>query len=293
MLPCKTRSALADEPAGRWNLTTRRRCSRSTDCRTKLCGRARRPTASSRRSSTFKGVALSQDRDPAPSIAISGSHYNQRLVVEGTFADGHQEDLTSQAQLTSSDPKVAAWISDASFGRKSDGPGDDHRHLPWPPRTAFPLSLQNFTAPVQWSFRNDVMPVLTKMGCNSGPLPRRGGGEERLQADVARLRSGDRLLTLTHQALARRTERMEPAKSLILLKPTLTIPHGGGKRFAVGSPEYQVVSGWIAARHARPAGLRRARHQDRSVAAGGFAAPRSRAATGGDGHFSPTAAGKT
>ena len=35
--------------------------------------------------------------------------------------------------------------------------------------------------------------------------------------------------TLTHQALARRTDRLEPAKSLILLKPTLAISHGGGK----------------------------------------------------------------
>jgi hypothetical protein len=33
---------------------------------------------------------------------------------------------------------------------------------------------------------------------------------------------------------------------LILLKPTLTIPHGGGKRFPVDSPEYEVISGWIA-----------------------------------------------
>ena len=69
-------------------------------------------------------------------------------------------------------------------------------------------------------------------------------------------------MTLTHQALARRTERMEPAKSLILLKPTLTIPHGGGKRFAVDSPEYQVISGWIAQGMPAPAGFRRARDQD-------------------------------
>src|SRR5438552_802457 len=53
-------------------------------------------------------------------------------------------------------------------------------------------------------------------------------------------------ISLTRQALDRRTERLEPAKSLILLKPTLTIPHGGGRRFAVGSPEYKIMSGWIA-----------------------------------------------
>ncbi len=84
-------------------------------------------------------------------------------------------------------------------------------------------------------------------GMQLRPLSWRRRRKERLQADVARLRSAETdYLTLTHQALARRTDRMEPAKSLILLKPTLTIPHGGGKRFAVDSPEYQVISGWIA-----------------------------------------------
>ena len=40
---------------------------------------------------------------------------------------------------------------------------------------------------------------------------------------------------------------MAPARSLILLKPTLTLPHGGGKRFDVDSPEYRVIADWIAA----------------------------------------------
>ena len=35
-----------------------------------------------------------------------GSHYSQRLVVEGTFADGHQEDLTS---LAISQCRIPRW----------------------------------------------------------------------------------------------------------------------------------------------------------------------------------------
>src|SRR5205823_14351233 len=37
------------------------------------------------------------------------------------------------------------------------------------------------------------------------------------------------------------------ADSLVLLKPTGTIAHGGGKRFAVNSLEYRVIAEWIAA----------------------------------------------
>ncbi|MEO8131871.1 MAG: DUF1549 and DUF1553 domain-containing protein, partial [Bryobacteraceae bacterium] len=36
------------------------------------------------------------------------------------------------------------------------------------------------------------------------------------------------------------------AKSLLLLKPTGTVPHGGGKRFAVGSPDYNTILKWVA-----------------------------------------------
>ena len=113
-------------------------------------------------------------------------------------------------------------------------------------RASVPISIENFTAPAVWSFRNDVQPVLTKMGCNSGPCHGAAAGKNGFKLTLRGYDAETDYMTLTHQALARRTERMEPAKSLILLKPTLTIPHGGGKRFAVDSPEYQVVSGWIA-----------------------------------------------
>jgi hypothetical protein len=91
-----------------------------------------------------------------------------------------------------------------------------------------------------------VLPVMTKMGCNSGPCHGAAAGKNGFKLTLRGYDPETDYFTLTHQALARRTERMEPAKSLILLKPTLTIPHGGGRRFSTGSPEYQVISGWIA-----------------------------------------------
>ena len=177
-------------------------------------------------------------------IAISGSHYNQRLVVEGTFSDGHQEDLTTQATLVSSNPKVARISNDFAIAQ-----GDGQAAITTTfkgHRASIPVNINNFTVPAVWSFRNDVQPVLTKMGCNSGPCHGAAAGKNGFKLTLRGYDAETDYLTLTHQALARRTDRLEPAKSLILLKPTLTIAHGGGKRFAVGSPEYGVVSGWIA-----------------------------------------------
>jgi hypothetical protein len=177
-------------------------------------------------------------------IFISGAHYNQRLIVEGTFADGHQEDLTAQATLALSNPKVARISNDFAVAQ-GDGQAAITATLRGH-RASIPISVKNVTAPALWSFRNDVQPVLTKMGCNSGPCHGAAAGKNGFKLTLRGYDPETDYYSLTHQALARRTERLEPAKSLILLKPTLTIPHGGGKRFAVDSPEYQVVSGWIA-----------------------------------------------
>jgi hypothetical protein len=177
-------------------------------------------------------------------ITISGSHYNQRVIVEGTYADGHQEDLTTQATFASSNPKVAQIanpFADPQGNGQAMITATFHGR-----RASLPVSIENFTAPAVWSFRNDVQPVLTKMGCNSGPCHGATAGKNGFKLSLRGYDSETDYLSLTHQALARRTDRMEPAKSLILLKPTLTIPHGGGRRFAVDSPEYQVVSGWVA-----------------------------------------------
>ncbi len=181
-----------------------------------------------------------------PSISVTGPRYSQRLVVEGIFADGHQEDITGQARITSSDPKVALVDHEAFVRPQSDGKAtvtavvSSHRAM-------VPVEIKQYSAPFAWSFRNDVLPVMTKMGCNSGPCHGAAAGKNGFKLTLRGYDPDIDYYTLTHQALSRRTDRLEPAKSLILLKPTLTIPHGGGRRFPVGSLEYQVMSGWIAA----------------------------------------------
>ncbi|HEV3276624.1 MAG TPA: DUF1549 domain-containing protein [Terriglobia bacterium] len=179
------------------------------------------------------------------SIAFTGPRYSQQLVVEATFADGHQEDVTAGATIASSSPGVASVEKDGLARPQGDGQATltatERGH-----RATATVTVRDFAAPAPWSFRNDVLPVMTKVGCNSGPCHGAAAGKNGFKLTLRGYDPQTDYYTLTHQALARRTDRMEPAKSLILLKPTLTIPHGGGRRFAVGSPEYDVMSGWIA-----------------------------------------------
>jgi hypothetical protein len=102
-------------------------------------------------------------------------------------------------------------------------------------------------APREVSFRNHVIPVLTKAGCNSGACHGAASGKNGFKLTLRGYDPETDYLTLTRQAAGRRVNLLEPARSLFLLKPTRALPHMGGRRFAVDSPEYAVISSWIAA----------------------------------------------
>lgn len=98
-----------------------------------------------------------------------------------------------------------------------------------------------------WSFRNHVMPVLTKATCNSGAchgaLAGKGGFRLSLLGyDV----EGD-YQTITRGVRGRRVDLAQPAHSLLLTKPTAATKHKGGKLIDVKSRDYRVLAEWIAA----------------------------------------------
>ena len=97
-----------------------------------------------------------------------------------------------------------------------------------------------------WSFRHDVQTVFTKSGCNMGACHGAQAGKKGFKLA---LRGYDHQMdynTLTRQSKGRRVSLADPARSLILLKATGAIPHGGGTRFDDDSLEYRIVSEWIA-----------------------------------------------
>ncbi len=99
-------------------------------------------------------------------------------------------------------------------------------------------------APV--SFRNEVMAVLSRSGCNQGACHGNQNGKNGFKLS---LRGQDPDLdfdTLTRDTLARRTDRLRPADSLLLAKATGVAPHEGGVRFDRQSLEYRILRDWMA-----------------------------------------------
>jgi hypothetical protein len=96
------------------------------------------------------------------------------------------------------------------------------------------------------SFRNDAMAVLAKSGCSAGACHGNKNGKGGFKLS---LRGQDPDLdydALTHDQFARRTNALDPEKSLILLKATAQLPHEGGLRFRKDSLEYRILRDWVA-----------------------------------------------
>jgi hypothetical protein len=114
------------------------------------------------------------------------------------------------------------------------------------PPAVTPMASHAVASSTPVSFRQHVIPVLTKMGCNSGACHGAAAGKNGFALTLRGYDPEADYDTITRAAGGRRVNKLEPAKSLLLLKPTETLPHMGGKRFEVGSPEYAVLAGWIS-----------------------------------------------
>ena len=100
-------------------------------------------------------------------------------------------------------------------------------------------------AGVKVSYVQDVMPVLSRLGCNSGVCH---GSKDGKNGFKLSLRGYDPLfdhIALTDDLEGRRFNRAAPDKSLFLMKITGASPHVGGVRTTADSNYYSIFKSWV------------------------------------------------
>jgi hypothetical protein len=97
------------------------------------------------------------------------------------------------------------------------------------------------------SFLNEVVPLLTKAGCNSGACHGKGAGQNGFRLSLRGYAPELDHRFLTREFDGRRLDPVDPAASLLLRKATAQAPHEGGRVFAVGSREYRLLLDWLTA----------------------------------------------
>lgn len=98
----------------------------------------------------------------------------------------------------------------------------------------------------QVSFVNDVVPILTKAGCNVGVChAKAGGGQNGFQLSLLGFEIQEDFEHLVKEGRGRRLFAAVPERSLLLLKASGQVPHGGGVRLSHTSEGYALLREWI------------------------------------------------
>ena len=178
----------------------------------------------------------------------------QHFLVLARYSDRLERDITGHSRFSVSDPRIARV--DAGGRVQGLAPG-----------TAF-LTVRSgrFTSRSElrvedrpqppFHFSWDIGRILTQQGCNGSPchgsLKGRGGfklSKNALQPeqDYAWIVEGGTYHVLSADTGEKkaRVNLDEPKESLLLAKPTLRVPHGGGRRLEKESPSYRMLLNWV------------------------------------------------
>ena len=95
------------------------------------------------------------------------------------------------------------------------------------------------------AFATDVVPILTKLGCNSGGCHGKSTGQNGFKLSLLGFVPSYDHESMVKEARGRRVFAGDPDSSLLLQKAIGRVPHGGGRRLGTDSPDYQVLADWI------------------------------------------------
>lgn len=177
-------------------------------------------------------------------IELERSIDYSQLLVTGTLSTGDLIDLTRMAEIQTS-AEIVTVSPTGEVRPQADGRGEIKIRF-GQQAVAIPVKCEGTTSPLKVDYIRDVMPVVSRMGCNAGTCH---GSKEGKNGFRLSLRGYDPIgdtRAFADDLAGRRINRAAPESSLMLLKAIGGVPHGGGQLTKPGSPYYEVVRAWIA-----------------------------------------------
>ena len=175
------------------------------------------------------------------SVVLDDPEASQQVLVAG--AD-RSTDLTRLATYSILDPKIASVDPLGLVQPRAEGRttlvvrhGKDEARIP--------VEVRGLLAPTPVSFENQIIPLLTRSGCNSGACHGKAEGKNGFKLSVFGFDTEADHQALTMEARGRRVLLASPENSLILRKATGQVGHKGGKRIDPNSPHYKRLHRWI------------------------------------------------
>ncbi len=191
------------------------------------------------------GAQLARVEIVPPKFTLSGKGSAQRYLVLGYYANGSMKDLTPSAKVTKTgtggvrieNGKIVAVSNGAATVSAAVGGKT----------TTMSVTVQNASDPSEWSFANEIVPVLTKAGCNSGGCHGSPSGRGGFRLSLYGYEPDYDYDQIVKEKKGARLNLNSPTGSSLLQKPTMKVPHGGGMRFKEGSDYYNRMLAWVKA----------------------------------------------
>ena len=179
-------------------------------------------------------------------VILADTLSTARILIDGIFPDG-KKDLTGIATFTMSDTKIAA-INERNI-IEAQNPGKTILTVKVvlngvTKSCSVPIIVVNQAKTPQ--FASDIMPILTKSGCNAGACHGSNAGKGGFHLSLLGYDPKSDHEAMTRFVGSRRISLSQPDNSLILRKATARIPHGGALRFFPDSSEYRTLKAWIS-----------------------------------------------
>src|SRR5712691_11254866 len=146
---------------------------------------------------------------------LFGQGATQSLVVVAHYADGSEHEITDRSQFSAAKPSVASVDSSGVITAHSSGGAPIHVKYQNLSATTIAL-VQRGESPIPQSFNADIMPVLTKMGCNSGSSHGALNGQNGFKLSLFGYEPDQDYDMIVHKHDGRRVNLSDPEKSLIL-----------------------------------------------------------------------------
>src|SRR4051812_37598175 len=183
----------------------------------------------------------SLELEPA-TLVLNDGRDGRQVLVWGVTSDGRKFDLTDDATLKaeSSPVQIGAdrYINPVAAGDATvtvTAAGKEAK---------LPVKVVSAAVP-PIGFASDVMPVLAKVGCNAGTCHGAAKGKNGFKLSLRGYDPDYDYNALVNELQGRRVNRVEPAKSLMLLKPVGAVPHEGRVLFHPGDRQYNIIEQWI------------------------------------------------
>lgn len=190
-------------------------------------------------------VLIVEPRD----ITLRSRHDNAQLILTAQLADGRFIDVTRGAKYSVS-PPGAVKVANGRVLPNSDGratlnvsaslAGDTNAFT-----ASIPINVEGYKRDRRLNFANDIIPILSKTGCNAGGCHGKASGQNGFRLSLLGADPDADYEALVKQDRGRRMFPAAPDKSLLLAKGSAALAHGGGQRLKIASDEYEIVRRWI------------------------------------------------